>query len=912
VAGWRERVVEVAGAVRSRLRALVRTRAGGDESSPAPDEQDPAPGEPVEPRASVVGRALDRLRASAPGTRRVLRWGAAAVVLAWVAALVADLSTDLAAPRPSVLVVDRRGEYLGEVPGEGDALGYWPLPAALPERLVRATLETEDRRFFEHPGVSASSLARAAWQDLRALEIVSGGSTLAMQTARLQAPGRRTLTRKAREAVEALLLVRRHGHDRVLRQYLTLAPYGHRVRGVVRAARLYFAKPVEDLSWAQAAFLAALPQAPGRMDPYDPDGLARAVRRQQRILRALRARGVLTADELAQALGADLGLVPKPAREPAALHAVLDLAGRLPPARPGGEPVVTAALDLEVQRLAARIVADELAPLRAGDAGNAAALVVDPETGAVLARVGSADYFDGEARGAIDYTRVPRSPGSSLKPFVYALALASGRFTAASELDDTPLDLPSEGGTFLPENANHLWFGPVLLRPALANSRNIPALRLAGEVGPDAVQGFLARAGVAAAKGEAQGLGIAIGTLPASLEELAQAYLVLARGGTGVPLRMFVGAEPFDGAEPTATSTSTSTATATATATSTSTSTSTATATATAIPNAEDDTDARLERSAAQGAARSRGAPAETRLLPEPVARLVTDVLSDPEARRPTFAPGSALDYPYAVAVKTGTSQGFRDAWTVAYSDRLLVAVWVGNHDLRRMNQLTGQAAAAPIAHRIMDAVMPLRAPHRPVALAFPSPPGAVTRTVCALSGRLAGKDCPHARAEAFLPGTEPTEACAWHRPVPIDVRNGLRAGPTCPRRFVAARRLLDLPARYAGWAEAQRLEIAPLVESPLCPRPGEEAAVAITSPPSGARYLLDPETPPEAATIRLAARVTPADEPVVFLVDGTPVATVRYPHAYRWTATPGRHEITARLARRAVGSKAVRIVVGD
>ncbi|BDG03198.1 transglycosylase domain-containing protein [Anaeromyxobacter oryzae] len=815
-------------------------RAGAsDTATPAASVlPSPPPGERVPSRSRPP---------TAPRRRpRVVLAVAVAFAVTLALAITTDLHGDLARPRPSRLYLDRRGEFLAELPGDGDVLGAWPLPAVLPDRIVRATLETEDRRFFDHPGVSLRSLARAAWQDLRAREIVSGGSTVAMQTARLQSPGRRTILRKAKEAIEALLLVRRHGHDAVLRQYLTLAPYGHRVRGVARASRLYFAKPVEDLSWAQAAFIAALPQAPGRMDPYDPDGLARATRRAHRILRTLRARGVIDDDALAQALHADLGLAARPRRDPAALHAVLALEAAGASARAAA--VVTTTLDLELQRIAARAVADGVAALRDLDASNGAALVVDPEDGSVLAQVGSADYFDAEARGAIDFTRVPRSPGSALKPFVYALALASGRATAATELEDTPLDVVSEGGAFLPENANHAWFGPMLLRPALANSRNIPALRLAAEVGPDRIQALLAKAGLAAAEKAPQGLGIAIGTLPASLEELAQAYLLLARGGTAIPLRRLADAPA--------------------------------------------------------------GAP--RRLLPEAAARLVADILSDPEARRPTFPPGGPLDYPYAVAVKTGTSQGFRDAWAIAVSDRLVVAVWVGNHDRRRMNAVTGQAGAAPIAHAILDATMPLRAPHRLVAMAPAPTPGAVVRTVCALSGRLAGKDCPHARAEVFLPGTEPTDACPWHRPVAVDARNGLRATASCPPRFVVSRRLLDLPERYAGWARAQRLPVAPLQESPLCPRWAVAPAVAVLEPRAGARYLLDPDAPRESATIRLAARVVPADEPVVFLVDGVPVATVPWPHEFRWTATPGAHVVSAALARRAVTSRGVPITVGD
>jgi len=584
------------------------------------------------------------------------------------------------------------------------------------------------------------------------------------------------------------------------------------------------------------------------MDPYDPEGLARATRRAHRILRTLRARSVITEEELSQALHAELGLSPKPRRQEAALHAALALAERS--AGFTGHTRATT-LDLGLQATVSRLAAEQLAGLRERDAGNTAVLVVRTEDGAVLAHVGSADYFDAEARGAIDYAAIPRSPGSALKPFVYAAGLESGRLTAASELEDTPYDVTDAGGgAWRPENANRQYFGPMLARQALANSRNVPALRVAATVGPAVVRDLLARLGLssAAAGGDDPGLGIAIGALPATLEEVAAAYLALARGGVAIPLRRFA----------------------------------------------------------------DQPAPAPRRVLSAEVAALVTDILADPEARRPSFPPGGPLDYDHAVAVKTGTSQGFRDAWAIAFSDRVLVAVWVGRHDRHRMNDVTGQSGAGPIAHAVMEAVMPSLAAHRPVALAFPLPDGLPRRTVCSLSGRLAGKQCPAVRAEAFLPGTEPVDACPWHRDVAIDARNGLRAGPTCPPRHVVQKPLLDLPERYAGWARAQRLAVAPLRDSPLCPRPEAAPELSLVEPRQNARFLVDPETPPALSTIRFAARVAPADEPVVFLVDGVPVAKVGYPHEFRWPAEKGTHLVTAALARRPEVSRPVRIVVGD
>jgi penicillin-binding protein 1C len=792
---------------------------------------------------------------SARGAIRRAALGAAALALLACAWICWRAQSALVERRASQLLLDRRGRYLGEVPGARGELGYWPLPDDLPEKIVRATVETEDRRFFEHRGVDPRALARAVLQDARSLRRISGASTLAMQLARLQTPGARTPWRKAKEMVEALLLVRRHGHLRVLRQYLTVAPYGHRVRGAARAARLYFDKPVEDLSWLQAAFLAGLPQMPGRMDPYRPEGLRRAVKRAHRILRMLRARGVISELELQQALGSNLGLVAKPRREPGALHAVLALSAQTSGAR-RGEPMRRTTLDLDLQRLAARVLAENLAAHRAAGAGNTAGLVVDPATGEVLAHVGSADYFSAEGHGAIDYARVKRSPGSALKPLLYALALERGRATAATELPDTAMDLQGHGrAAFLPENMGGGFLGPLLLREALGNSRNIPALRVLASVGVQPALQLLESAGVRGISYEpdAYGLPLALGALPVTVEELAQLYGMLARGGEAMPLRHFLD-EP---------------------------------------------------------AQRPR------RVLGRQAAQLVTHILGDELARRPTFPPGGTLDYDYAVAVKTGTSQGFRDAWTAAFSDRLLVVAWLGNHDWRRMQGLSGASAAAGAVQRILDQAMPDRAPHRAVLQAFPAPEGFEPRTICALSGRLAGPDCPARKAELFAPGSEPTEPCPFHARVRLDRRNGLRAGPTCPKRFVRERAMLTLPPEYEQWARAQHLELAPARESPLCPlAPDAEYAqrpsVRIREPRAKSRYLADPDTPAELSTVRLAASVLPRSAQIDWIVDGRVLARVGFPHEARLPLQPGPHTIRAALVGHVAESAAVTIVVDE
>src|SRR6185312_15145397 len=236
-------------------------------------------------------------------------------------------SAELIAPAATPLLLDRHGEFLAQVAApDGGGYGYWPV-GQLPPRVVAATLSLEDRRFWSHPGVDPIAIVRALWQNLASGERVSGASTLAMQVARLQDPGPRTYYRKASEAAAALFMTLRYGREAILAQYLRLVPYGNDVHGIAYAARLYFDKPVADLSWAEIAFLAAIPQAPSRMNPLSPTQRDFAIARGHRILAALRSDRVLSPAEfaLAEAQLDDLPRVERAVRPDNALHAILNL-----------------------------------------------------------------------------------------------------------------------------------------------------------------------------------------------------------------------------------------------------------------------------------------------------------------------------------------------------------------------------------------------------------------------------------------------------------------------------------------------------------------------------------------------------------------------------------------------------------
>ncbi|MEO8197478.1 MAG: transglycosylase domain-containing protein [Thermoanaerobaculia bacterium] len=786
------------------------------------------------------------------------------VVLVWTFFVaVAFWRSTFAAPAPTLLVRDRAGRFVGELPDRAnprdERLGFWRVEA-LPERVVAATLAIEDRRFWIHPGVDPIAVLRAFKQNATSAERVSGASTLAMQVARLQHPGARGYLRKALEAATAWIATARYGRAGVLRHYLQIVPYGHRIHGIAYAARRYLDKPVEDLSWAEIAFLAAIPQSPSRMDPYEADGRRRAIRRGREILALLAARGTLSAVDLAAAAAEidHLALPWKGERAEAALHALLHYDALVPPAMRARRPLVTSTLDLDLQReveaLAWRTVRD------AADrgAGNAAVIVVDRERWEVRAAVSSTGYFDADHAGAIDYLRLERSPGSALKPFLFAQALERGTISPATILDDLE---PGPSGIL---NSDSRFLGPMLPRVALANSRNVPAVALLAKLGLDEAYGFLAELGLHHHERPAKryGLGLAIGSLPVTLERLVTAYTTLAGDGTLHELRW-----------------------------------------------CED------------------GVPAASgqRLLSEETARLVTLFLADPQARLPTFPRMGFSEYPFAVAVKTGTSSRYRDAWSVAWSKRYLIGVWVGHPDERPMTALSGYRVAARLAQEVLEHLHGDKMDGLE-GLDFPPPRGYRNVRLCALSGQRATAACDRVVLEWLPPGGGELAGlgeCTVHKLLAVDRRSDRIATAATPAPFVDIRTFVDLPPRYARWLAASSAAAYPAADAAAIGEalqgvPGAPPALAgtalptieITSPETGLRLLLDPETPPDQNTLALTAVVEPKVDQLVWYVDGRPFRTVDAPFDLRWPLVPGEHTFQARIPFTAARSRAVTVVV--
>ena len=439
---------------------------------------------------------------------------------------------DEARARPSIDWTDRHGQTLRTTPAPD---GPWRLPLSeedVPDCVVRCTLAAEDARFFRHPGVDPLATLRAAWQWARHGRVVSGASTITQQRVKLAHPRPRTLRTKVVEAALALRLEREWDKQRILRSYLSCIDYGNQAEGLAAAARHYFGKAPRDLSWAEAALIAGLPQAPSRLNPrLHPD---RARARQAWILGRCVALGWLDAEDASRAMHEPLRLAPARKRW-AAPHFVEVARAQAGP--PSGERIQTT-LDLGLQEACEDIVRSRLAALHGRHVEDAAVIVLANDSGDVWAWVGSPDWSRA-GNGQVDGVLARRSPGSALKPFAYLRAFEDGA-TAADVVPDVPMRVATDTGVFEPRNYDGRFRGPVSLREALAGSLNIPAVHVLQRIGgPARLRGTLMDLGLETVSGEAgrHGLGLVLGDVEVRLADLANAYATIARMGRWLPWR---------------------------------------------------------------------------------------------------------------------------------------------------------------------------------------------------------------------------------------------------------------------------------------------------------------------------------------------------------------------------------------
>lgn len=599
----------------------------------------------------------------------------------------------------STRILDRNNTILREVLSSQDATSRYCTLDKISPWLVKATIVSEDKRFFLHKGIDPFAILRSVVQNLFHERIVSGGSTISQQLARnlVNSPSR-NLAYKLIEAFVALNLELKLSKKEILELYFNYAPYGNQTYGVEAAAYLYLRKPACDLSISEATFLAGIPQAPSFYNPYRyPD---RIKNRQEKILTSLFKYGIIDSSECQSGLEQPIFLIPKESNF-LAPHFCEHVLVYLNENKQQDVSTVKTTLDIHLQKEIECILRNNIDRLTNANVTNAAAIVFDNRTMEVLAYIGSVDFFDPLIEGEVDGVRALRQPGSALKPFTYALALENN-CTAATLIPDEPIFENTFGGDYMPRNYDEKYHGMVRLRTALACSYNIPAVRLCSDLGPEMLLDRCLQLGFKSLNKSAfyYGLGLTLGNGEVTLKEITRAYSVFAHYG-----RFLTEQELFN----------------------------------------IDTTDIGVRRK-------------PMKIFEPAVAYLIMDILSDNNARSPAFGLYSPLNLPFFCAVKTGTSKDFKDNWCIGFTDKYLIGIWVGNFDGSTMHHVSGITGAGPIFRDIM-----LFLHRTTASIKYPKPGNIIVSAVCTESGELAGPHCNNTMTEMFIRGTEPDLICHHH-----------------------------------------------------------------------------------------------------------------------------------------------------
>ena len=712
-------------------------------------------------------------------------------------------------------ILDRDGNVLYEIldPNAGRRT-YVPLDKISPY-LIAATIATEDQEYYSHPGFDPAAIARAFIQNYTNQEIVSGASTITQQLARnlLFTPEERsqqTIQRKTREIVLAAEITRRYSKDEILELYLNESFYGSLAYGVEAAAETYFNTTSANLDLAQAAFLAGLPQAPSVYDIHT-NRQATLIRNQQvlsLILRMSKEKGCIYVSNNPQPVCvsendilAAAGEIEAYQFQPVAVNmryphwvnyiqTVLETEYDSQTIYHSGFTIYTT-IDPELQNKAEKIVRKQIDDLADRHVTDGALVAIQPSTGEILAMVGSADFNNEAIAGQINMATSPRQPGSSIKPLTYVAAFEKG-WTPSTLIWDVPSEFPPSGNPddqrppYEPVNYDGRFHGPVTVREALANSFNVPAVKTLNFIGiyddPATPQkeGFIEFArklGITTLNRDDYGLSLTLGGGDVTLLEMTGAFGAYANNGVLVPRVAITKIVDYQGK---------------------------------VVFEYKPD-------------------PGKQVVRPEH-AYLISSILSDTNARVPMFGTDPVINLSFPVAVKTGTTNDFRDNWTLGYTPDLAVGVWVGNADYTPMNNTTGLTGAAPIWAQFMEFGISKLTGGNPSPFNIPS--GIVEKRICAISGTEPSEWCPDTRKEIFAADQLPLpkENDLWQNLV-IDTWTGLKATDACSdftvEKFTAnitdttARKWIKQTDEGKQWAKDMHFP-KPIVYSPKNECPGD------------------------------------------------------------------------------------------
>lgn len=589
--------------------------------------------------------------------------------------------------------------------------------SSLPKHVINATVATEDKNFYSHPGFDLEGIARAAIANSNG-EINQGGSTITQQLVRFVLLSQeQTITRKIREVILAFWAEQLYSKNQILTMYLNDIPYGGSAYGIEAASQTVFDKHAKDLTLAQAALLAGLPSAPTTYSPFGPQPQL-AIQRQHQVLNSMVTQGLISKNDASDAKNEPLKFaqIETEIKAPHFVMYVHDLLAQKygqQTVDQGGLQVVTT-LDYNLYQKVNKTLQDEVAKQQYLNVGNGAVLITNPKTGEILSMNGSTDFFDIENDGNVNVTISPRSPGSSIKPLNYALGFEKGVITPSTIINDSPTTYNFPGSpSYSPLNYDNRFHGRVTTRVALGSSYNIPAVKILERNGLINFIQFATNLGITTFTDPSRyGLSLTLGGGEVKMTDMATAYSAFANQGKKVNLNPIIQIKDYRG-------------------------------------NLIEDKQTQTNFDHKQ-------------VLSARTAFIISSILADDQARTPAFGPGSYLNIPgHTVAVKTGTAQDKRDNWTIGYSfgpDPKLVAVWVGNNDNSPMSPYleSGNTGAAAIWNPIMRDILKDKQ-NSPV----PRPDDLIEVRICALTGTLPCENCPFVTTEYFTRGTEPKTACS-------------------------------------------------------------------------------------------------------------------------------------------------------
>ncbi|NJO04691.1 MAG: penicillin-binding protein [Chloroflexaceae bacterium] len=667
----------------------------------------------------------------------------------------------------------------------------------IPRILKDATVAVEDAGFYDHPGVDWRGIVRAAWINYQSGDVVSGGSTITQQLVRNvllppQERGRNLPTqmlyeRKLREVLLAVRVSQQYSKDQILSLYLNEVYYGAQAYGVEAAAQAYFGKHVWELTDGEATLLAGLPQSPTRLNPFTNFEGAR--QRQRITLNLMVKAGYLTPLQADAIFNEPLNLIT-PEIDILAPHFVFYVRDLLEQRYGpdmlyrGGLNVVTS-LDMHWQEVAQQTALQRINELRARNAHNASVIMLDPNH-RILAMVGSIDYYNPVIDGEVNVALAPRQPGSALKPFVYAAAMQRG-WSPATVLWDEPTTFNQDGVAYVPRNYDNSWHGPQRVRMALANSLNIPAVKALEFVGVQEFVQLASAFGITTFNDPARyGLSMALGSGEVRLLELTNAYNTLRNGGYYQP--------PV------------------------------------AILKVTNNRGEVLEQWSPRLGQQVLG------MQGEQIAYLIGNILSDNQARWYMFGRGNVMELPDGrpAAVKTGTSNDWRDSWALGYTPHVAIGVWVGNNDNVPMQEIAGANGGGLIWR---DLIMAYHTERGLEPKPFERPPNITEATVCADTGGQAGTACPRPITELFVAGMQPPAVDIVYQTMRVSNGGTCLAATYTPPEAIQSITYAVYPPQFRDWAQRNGIPQPPTERCPPVQQSGQ--ALAQLFPVSDGRLLL-------------------------------------------------------------------------